>query len=194
MHRPMRRTLPLVLADPNVDAVIALFVPPVVEDPRAVVAVLEQIARGIAETAAAGRDERRRVRQWRLRVPGVRCPRTRARCSTARTGCGGPPATTPEFDIDSTRAADHRRSSAATSWLDAEAAHALLERYGIPLVAERHAATPEDAAVGCDRARSSCGRQDRRLPARTRPRAAGWRSTFVPPTMFSAPPRGWTGP
>ncbi|HEY8647359.1 MAG TPA: GNAT family N-acetyltransferase, partial [Gaiellaceae bacterium] len=38
------RALPLILADPNVDAVIALFVPPVVEDPRAVKELLARYA------------------------------------------------------------------------------------------------------------------------------------------------------
>src|SRR5207244_2049729 len=37
--------LPIILRDPNVDAVIALFVPPVVEDPHAVEEVLERLGR-----------------------------------------------------------------------------------------------------------------------------------------------------
>ena len=137
------RTLPLVLADPNVDAVIALFVPPVVEDPRTVVAVLEQIAGASpkpllpvvmsADGSGSGGFEYPESAARALGLAAQRAEWLRR-----------PAGTTPELDIDSTRARSIVQSAAG--WLDADAAHELLECYGIPVVSERHAATPEDAA------------------------------------------------
>jgi acetyl coenzyme A synthetase (ADP forming)-like protein len=137
--------LPLVLADPNVDAAIALFVPPVVEDPRAVVAVLE----GIAETSTkpllsvvmsadgSGRG-------------GFEYPESAARAlglaAQRAEWLRRPVGTTPELDVDMARARNIVQSADA-GWLDADAAHELLECYGIPVVSERHAASPEAAVA-----------------------------------------------
>jgi acyl-CoA synthetase (NDP forming) len=133
------------LADPNVDAAIALFVPPVVEDPRAVVAVLE----GIAETSTkpllsvvmsadgSGRG-------------GFEYPESAARAlglaAQRAEWLRRPVGTTPELDVDMARARNIVQSADA-AWLDADAAHELLECYGIPVVSERHAASPEAAVA-----------------------------------------------
>ena len=136
--------LPPLLADPNVDAVIALFVPPVVEDPRAVEAVLERIARESgkpllsvvmsADGTAHG---------------GFEYPESAARAlglvAQRAAWLRRPVGTTPDVIVDTARGRAVI-DAASEGWLDAEAAHELLEAYGIPLVGERHAATPDEAA------------------------------------------------
>jgi methylmalonyl-CoA mutase cobalamin-binding subunit len=52
----------------------------------------------------------------------------------------------PELHIDA-RKARAIVERADEGWLEADDAHRLLETYGIPLVGERHAATPDDAAA-----------------------------------------------
>ncbi|MDX6475187.1 MAG: hypothetical protein QOH95_698 [Gaiellaceae bacterium] len=139
------RTLPLILGDPNVDAVIALFVPPVVEDPRAVEDVLSRHAGSSqkpllsvvmsADGPAHG---------------GFDYPESAARAlglaAQRAAWLRRPAGATPDVAVDSVRGRAIV-AAAADGWLDAEAAHALLEAYGIPLVRERHATTPDEAAA-----------------------------------------------
>ena len=131
------------LDDPNVDAVIALFVPPVVEGPAAVEAVLERAGAGAAKPllpvvmSADGAARR-----------GFDYPESAARAlglAAQRTAWLRRPAgTVPELEVDTTRARGIV-AEAAEGWLDGPTARTLLEAYGIPLVAERQAATPAEA-------------------------------------------------
>jgi acetyltransferase len=57
-----------------------------------------------------------------------------------------PAGTTPEVEVDSVRGRAIV-DSAPEGWLEPAAAHALLESYGIPLVGERDADTPDEAAA-----------------------------------------------
>src|SRR5205814_485896 len=57
-----------------------------------------------------------------------------------------PTGMTPEVAVERGRARAIV-DGAAEGWLPPEAAHALLDAYGIPLVGERHAPTPEDAVA-----------------------------------------------
>jgi acetate---CoA ligase (ADP-forming) len=140
--------LPLVLADPNVDAVIALFVPPVVEDPQAVEAVL-------ARYAATSPKPLLSVVMSADGTPhgGFEYPESAARAlglaAQRAAWLRRPAGTTPETDVD---AAAGRAivDAAPDGWLGGEAAHALLEAYGIPLVRERHAATPDEAVQAAE--------------------------------------------
>lgn len=137
--------LPLVLTDPNVDAVIALFVPPVVEDPRAVEAVLGRIAAGSTKPllpvvmSADGST-----------TGGFDYPESAARAlglaAQRAEWLRRPSGTTPEIEVDAPRA---RRAlqAAVPGWLDSTAARELLDAYGVPLVAERLAADPDEAVT-----------------------------------------------
>jgi acetyl coenzyme A synthetase (ADP forming)-like protein len=131
------------LEDPNVDAVIALFVPPVVEDPAAVEAVLEQAGADAAKpllpvvmsadgSARGGFD----YPESAARALGLAAQRT--------AWLRRPAGTIPELAVDPARGRAIV-AEAAEGWLDGAAARALLEAYGLPLVAESEAATPEGA-------------------------------------------------
>jgi acetate---CoA ligase (ADP-forming) len=133
------------LADPNVDAVIALFVPPVVEDPAAVEAVLRRAAADAAKPllpvvmSADGAPH-----------GGFDYPESAARAlglAAQRTAWLRRPAgTIPELEVDTARGRAVV-DGAAEGWLDGAAARALLEAYGIPLVAQQQAATADEAVT-----------------------------------------------
>jgi len=139
------RVLPLILADPNVDAVIALFVPPVVENAHAVEEVLARYAKSSekpllsvvlsADGTAHGGFEYPESAARALGLAAQRAAWLRR-----------PAGTTPEVSVD---AAAGRAIVAAApdGWLEPEAAQALLTAYGIPLVGERHAGAPDEAAA-----------------------------------------------
>ena len=139
------RALPLVLADPNVDAVIALFVPPVVEDPRAVDAVLERIAGESpkpllpvvmsADGSGSGGFEYPESAARALGLAAQRAEWLRR-----------PTGTTPEIEVDATRGRAIVEA-AWPGWLEPADARDLLAAYGIPLVSERYAGTPEEAVA-----------------------------------------------
>jgi acetate---CoA ligase (ADP-forming) len=137
--------LPLVLADPNVDAVIALFVPPVVEDPRAVQAVFERLALESkkpllpvvlsADGSGAGAFEYPESAARALGLAAQRAEWLRR-----------PAGAVPELEVNT---ALGRRivEAAPAGWLEPVVASELLGAYGIPLVAERQAANPDEAAA-----------------------------------------------
>jgi acyl-CoA synthetase (NDP forming) len=139
------QALPLVLADPNVDAVIALFVPPVVEHPRAVGAVLERTARESpkpllpvvmsADGSGSGGFEYPESAARALGLAAQRAEWLRR-----------PAGTTPEIEVDATRGRAIVEA-ASPGWLEPADARDLLAAYGIPLVEERHANTPDEAVA-----------------------------------------------
>jgi acyl-CoA synthetase (NDP forming) len=139
------RALPLILADPNIDAVIALFVPPVVEDPRAVEELLARYAKESAKpllSVVMSADGSSRG--------GFEYPESAARAlglaAQRAAWLRRPAGTTPEVAVDSARGRAIV-DAAAEGWLEPAAARELLESYGIPLVAERRAETPDEAAA-----------------------------------------------
>jgi acetate---CoA ligase (ADP-forming) len=139
------RALPLILADPNIDAVIALFVPPVVEDPRAVEELLTEHALASPKPllsvvmSADGSSH-----------GGFEYPESAARAlglaAQRAAWLRRPAGMTPEVDVDSVRGRAIV-GAAPEGWLEPAAAHDLLAAYGIPLVRERHAATPDEAVA-----------------------------------------------
>jgi acetyl coenzyme A synthetase (ADP forming)-like protein len=149
------RVLPIVLADPGVDAAIVLFVPPVVA--------------GAAEVAAAigrvvGRTKRKPVLASLIAaaelptIPGVTnfaYPESAARAlglAAARAEWLRRPAgSVPSLDgVDTSQAraiVTEALAKTEEAWLDPRQARELLEAYGIPVVPERLAATPDEAAA-----------------------------------------------
>jgi acyl-CoA synthetase (NDP forming) len=139
------RALPLILADPNIDAVIALFVPPVVEDPRAVEELLARYAKAspkplLSVVMSADGSSR----------GGFEYPESAARAlglaAQRAAWLRRPTGTTPEVEVDVARGRAIV-DAAPEGWLQPAAARELLESYGIPLVAERQADNPDEAAA-----------------------------------------------
>jgi acetate---CoA ligase (ADP-forming) len=138
------RALPIVLRDPNVDAVIALFVPPVVEEPRAVEDVLSRLSLESAKpllsvvmsadgSAHGGFD----YPESAARALGLAAERA--------AWLRRPAGSVPELDVDRA-AARAIVDEAGDGWLAPAEARALLQAYGIPVVGERLAESPDDAA------------------------------------------------
>jgi acetyl coenzyme A synthetase (ADP forming)-like protein len=152
------RALPIVLADPGIDGVIVLFVPPVV-------AGVEEVAAAVGRVAAA--DNGKPVLASLIAAaeppatPGLTnfaYPESAARAlglAAARAEWLRRPAgSVPPLDGVDTMRARAVVSAALESgddvWLSPQAVRELLEAYGIPVVAERIAGTPEDAAAAAD--------------------------------------------
>jgi len=155
--------IPLVAADPNVDALIVLFVPPVV-------AGAEEVAGGIrravdalpfhdkpilASIISAGGNPRSLLEGDRP-IATFAYPESAARAlgraAERAAWLRRPAGSSPELDgIDPTRAraivGDALSHGSDDLWLPSPAARALLSAYGIPLVPERDAADPAAAAT-----------------------------------------------
>jgi acyl-CoA synthetase (NDP forming) len=145
--------LPPVLADPNVDSLIALFVPPVVASAEDVAATIVR-AGGAAPAekpvlavvlSAEGTPE---VLRSARRVTAFPYPESAARALAFAADRADwlrrPVGTVPRLDgID--RGAAREAVYGVEGWLDAERARAVLSAYGIPLVPERVAGTVDEA-------------------------------------------------
>jgi acetyl coenzyme A synthetase (ADP forming)-like protein len=154
--------LPPLLADPGLDALIVLFVPPVVaraeEVAEAVAAAVERSGEpgkpvlGVflshEGTPAALLRERRRVAPFPYPESAARAlGRVAERADWLRRPAGRVP------KLDGIDAEAGRASviaaleERAEAWLEPASLRALLAAYGIPLVAERMAASPEEASA-----------------------------------------------
>jgi len=157
-----RRAVSLVLADPSIDAVIAVYTPPLVSDP-------EDIAAAIADAAAAAVKPvlacflgassppaaLRNPPAGGRRVPCLpfpeRAAQALARARSYREWREQPAGVEPRLDgIDRVAAQkvvhEALAEPSAGGWLDAADAWELLRTYGFPTVAT-HLAISEDAAV-----------------------------------------------
>jgi acetate---CoA ligase (ADP-forming) len=152
--------IPALLADKRLDALIVLFVPPVVAGTDEVAgAILEAVDRVGTDkpvlavlisregTPAALRTSASSVASFAYPESAARAlglAVTRAEWLRRLAGTVPPP---PEVDAPAARrivdAALEERSEA---WLDAEATRGLLEAYGVPIVPERMAQTVDEAA------------------------------------------------
>lgn len=148
--------LPLLLADPWVDAVVALFVPPVV-------AGAEEVAAAISRSAASSHGKPllacvlsdQSTQPALAPVPGFAYPesavRALARAVERAEWLRRPAGVVPKLDgIDRDAAAALVAAALAGAderWLDPDACRALLRSYGIPLVPQRVAQTPDEAAA-----------------------------------------------
>ena len=153
-----RQALPVVLADPGVDAVIALFVPPVVATPHEVgAAISEAVAEAGAQKpmlacilAAEGAPASLRSA---APVPSFDFPESAARAlgraSERAEWLRRPAGSVPELggiDVEAARAV----VADGEGWLEPDRARALLHAYGIPLVPERLAASPDEAVAAAE--------------------------------------------
>ena len=152
--------LPKVLADPGIDAVIVLFVPPVAVDAADVGAAISRA------TAAANQPDKPVLAailaangapatlRSAAQIPSFAYPEAAA-AALGRAAAYGEwlrrsAGTVPRLDdVDTATAAEVVAAALADdaeAWLDPAATRRLLLAYGLPLVDERLAATPEEAA------------------------------------------------
>ena len=141
------QAIPVLLADPGVDAVIALFV-------LTVVAHTGDVAAAIARASA---DSDKPVVPVVLSAEGAprgsfTYPESAARAlglaAQRAAWLRRPEGTVPELDVDAAAAhalVDELLSTGDDVWLDPVQTRRLLAAYGLPLVPERFAATPEEA-------------------------------------------------
>jgi acetate---CoA ligase (ADP-forming) len=148
------RAVPLLLADPRVDALIALFVPPVSAGAAEVADALERAAAGAGKPVLASllAAERIAPRSAFVDFPYPEsAARALGRAADRADWLGRPVGSVPELDgVDRARAdAVVRRALERGDdvWLEPSEAKALLEAYGVPLVRQRDAATADEAAA-----------------------------------------------
>jgi acetyl coenzyme A synthetase (ADP forming)-like protein len=151
-----RDVLPIVLADPGIDAAIALFVPPVAVDTAAVARAISEAAVGVDKpvlasiVAAEGAPSSLRAA---AAVPSFAYPEAAARAlgrvaerSTWLRRSAGVVPTVPDVDPEEAAAIVTRAlRDADEAWLSPSDARELLVAYGIPVVSERVCTTVEDA-------------------------------------------------
>jgi acetyl coenzyme A synthetase (ADP forming)-like protein len=145
--------LPLVLADPNVDAVIALFVPPVVAGAQDVADAIGRAATGAQKPVLASVIAEGRV-ETATGLALFPYPESAARAlglaADRSEWLRRPAGSVPEVDgIDSSRARRvvEKRLVAGEGWLSPAQAREVLEAYGVPVVPERVCAKATDAAA-----------------------------------------------
>ena len=153
--------LPPILADPAVDALVILFVPPVVAGP-------DEVAGAIRGTIERLRPDKpvlavviseaglpAALRDPASPVASFAYPESAARAlglvAERAEWLGRPAGAEPKLEgIDTVRAraiVDAALAHETDTWLDPRATRALLEAYGVPVVAERTASTVEDAVA-----------------------------------------------
>jgi len=156
-----RKTVPLLLADPGIDAAILLFVPPVAVPARdvgeamseAVVAV-NQPEKPVLACILAAEGAPATLRSA-ANIPSFSYPESAARAlgraAERAEWLRGSTGSLPQLDgIDTGRAHEvvtRVLGEADEDWLTPEDARALLEAYGVPVVPERLAAGPEEAVA-----------------------------------------------
>ena len=157
--KSFRDVLPIVLADPGIDAVIVLFVPTVGVDEDEVGTAISSAAVGAGDKTVLCAFLSAKGAPASLRsaaqVPSFSYPEAAARALGRAAERGDwlrrPPGTIPELDVDRAAAeavvAD-ALGAADEAWLDARrATRALLEAYGLPVVPERVAGSPDEACA-----------------------------------------------
>jgi acetate---CoA ligase (ADP-forming) len=154
-----RDALPHVLADPNVDAVIVLFVPVVGVDEAEVGAAISRAAADAPEgttilcafLSAKGAPASLRSA---APVPSFAYPEAAARALGRAAERGEwlhrPAGVVPELEVDRDAAQSvvaEALAHGADAWLEPAQTRRLLEAYGLPLVPEHVAATADDAVA-----------------------------------------------
>ena len=147
------RTLEIVLADPSVDSIIVIFIPPIVTDAESVAAAIrDAAARGTGKPILAVMMRSEGAPQSLHSVPSYAFPESAAIALARATGYAEwrrkPESAPPAFaDIHAEQA--RRPIDAALQrgggWLTTEEVSMLLDASGIAHAPTRRAATPEDA-------------------------------------------------
>jgi acyl-CoA synthetase (NDP forming) len=157
------RALRAVAADPGIDAVIAMFTPPLVtradDVARAIAAAAEQSAKPVVANFLAQSGTPEPLRTGTRVVPSFAFPETAARALAAAARYGEwlarPEGTVPTFDDIDRDAARAVVAAAVAShpdgcWLDAESAARLLCAYRIPVAAVQRVGSADEAVAAAE--------------------------------------------
>jgi acetate---CoA ligase (ADP-forming) len=150
--------LPAVLADPHVDAAVALFVPAVTATANRVAAAIVRAAGGAdkpvlavvmsADGIPAPLREGRGVAAFTYPESAARAlGRAADRAAWLRRPQGTVPQPGGTDHAAAEEVVDEALAAADDAWLDPDGTRSLLEAYGIPLVPERVAASADEAAA-----------------------------------------------
>jgi acetate---CoA ligase (ADP-forming) len=149
------QVIPLLLADPRLDALIALFVPPVVAGaPEVAAAIRRAVAAAHTDKtvlAAVISAEGTPLELLESDIASFAYPESAARAlglaADRAEWLRRPAGTVPELEGIDRAAAQSVVEAAGEGWLDPAQTRALLDAYGVPLVAERTAASAEEAVA-----------------------------------------------
>jgi acetyl coenzyme A synthetase (ADP forming)-like protein len=148
------QTMQIVLGDPSVDSVIAIFIPPLVTEAESVAAAIrEAAARSAAKPVLAVMMRAEGAPPSLSGIPAYAFPESAAtalaRATTYAEWRGKPEGVIPVFnDVrpEEVRAPIEAALSRGGGWLTVEELNALLSAVGIRFAETRHARTPDDAA------------------------------------------------
>jgi acetate---CoA ligase (ADP-forming) len=149
------RAIPPLLADPWLDALIVLFVPPVVAGAPEVAGAIRRAVEAARSDkpvlAAVMSAEGTPLELLESDVASFGYPESAARAlglaADRAEWLRRPVGTVPQLDGIDRAAAEAVVEAAGEGWLDAAQTRALLDAYGIPLVAERTAASADEAVA-----------------------------------------------
>ena len=154
------RVLEIVAADPGVDSVIAIFIPPLVTEPGAVAAAIRGAAARMSKPILASFLGTQGLQPQLFPVPSFAFPEAAAAALALVTRYGEwlrrPVQTFEPLDESTrtrTRAIVERARAEGRSWLSPQDCDALLEAAGIPVARTRVARTADEAV----RAAQECG-------------------------------------
>jgi acetyl coenzyme A synthetase (ADP forming)-like protein len=158
------RAIRTVADDPDVDAMIVIYIPPQVEKAAAIVRAIGEAVRDVggqtpvATTLMGGTAVRGELRADGMRIPSFSFPE-QAAIAVARAAAYGRWRTRPEGSVP--RFEDVRRDEAYAviagalgrggGWLTAEELEELFGCYGLPVARSARVATPEEAAGAAER-------------------------------------------
>ena len=152
------RAIPPLLADPRLDALVVLFVPPVVAGAPEVAAAIRRSVESAQSDkpvlAAVMSAEGTPLELLESDIPSFAYPESAARAlglaADRAEWLRRPAGTVPELDGIDHDAAQAVVDAAGEGWLDPAQTRALLGAYGLPLVAERTAAGAGEAVDAAD--------------------------------------------
>jgi acetate---CoA ligase (ADP-forming) len=152
------QAIPPLLADPRLDALIVLFVPPVVAGAPEVAAAIRRAVESVHTDkpvlAAVMSAEGTPLELLESGVASFGYPESAARAlglvADRAEWLRRPAGTVPELDGIDEEAAKAVVEAAGEGWLEPAQARALLEAYGIPVVAERTAADIDEAVAAAE--------------------------------------------
>jgi acetyl coenzyme A synthetase (ADP forming)-like protein len=152
------RAIPPLLSDPRLDALIVLFVPPVVAGAREVAGVISRAVEAAQSDkpvlAAVMSAEGTPAELLESGVASFSYPESAARAlgiaAERAEWLRRPAGSVPELDGIDREAARAVVDSAQGEWLDPQQTRALLEAYGVPLVPERTAASADQAVAAAE--------------------------------------------
>ena len=152
------QAIPPLLADPRLDALIVLFVPPVVAGAPEVAAAISRAVNAARSDkpvlAAVMSSEGTPVELLESGVASFAYPESAARAlgiaAERAEWLRRPAGSVPDLDCIDCEAARAVVETAQDEWLDPAQTRALLEAYGVPLVPERTAASADEAVAAAE--------------------------------------------